>query len=69
MQNAASDYTQLYLTLPLDPKVAMESLNQGLVELMDWMRVNKLKLNPDKKEVPGLAGASHPEELACSLPP
>lgn len=29
----------------------MDAPNQGLEMIMEWMRMNKLKLNPDKTEV------------------
>ena len=46
----ASD-TQLYLSLPPKSKEAASALGQCLVSVMDWVRMNKLKLNPNKTEV------------------
>lgn len=42
------DDTQLCLTVPLDPKGAMEVLNQCLEAVMGWLRIDKLRLNPNK---------------------
>ena len=52
-----SDYTQLYLSFPTNPGEVVSVLNSCLDLIMDWMRVNKLKLSPDKTEVL-LVGAS-----------
>ncbi|KAF7239551.1 Ceramide synthase 3 [Varanus komodoensis] len=46
-----ADDTQLYLSLLTNPAEAVAVLNRCLAEVMDWMRANKLKLNPDKTEV------------------
>ena len=46
-----ADNTQLYLSFSTNPGVAVAVLNLCLGLLMDWMRVNKLRLNPDKSEV------------------
>ena len=46
-----ADDTQLYLSFSTNPGVAVIVLNSCLVLIMDWMRVNKLRLNPDKLEV------------------
>lgn len=43
--------TCLPLSLALTPKEAAENLNQCLEEVTGWMRVNKLKINPDKTAV------------------
>ncbi|KAF7240887.1 putative RNA-directed DNA polymerase from transposon BS [Varanus komodoensis] len=45
-----ADDTQLYLSFSTNPGEAVAVLNQCLAEVMGWMRANKLKLNPDKKE-------------------
>ena len=45
---------------------AVSVLNSCLHLIMDWMRVNKLKLNPDKTEVL-LVGAS-PDRLEGHFP-
>ena len=43
--------TQLCLSLPLKSEEATSSQDQCLVPVMDWMKVNKLKLNLDETEV------------------
>ena len=42
-----ADDTQLYLSFSTNPGVAVVVLDS----IMDWMRINKLRLNPDKSEV------------------
>lgn len=42
---------QLYLTLPSDPKVTLETLLWCLEEVKGWMRANKLNFNSDMMEV------------------
>ncbi|KAF7238147.1 Sperm-associated antigen 17 [Varanus komodoensis] len=46
-----ADDTQLYLSFSTNPGEAVAVLNWCLVEVMGWMKANKLKLNPDKTEV------------------
>ncbi|KAF7234890.1 Vomeronasal type-2 receptor 26 [Varanus komodoensis] len=46
-----ADHTQLYLSFSTNPGEAVPVLNQCLAEVMGWMRVCKLKLNPDKMDV------------------
>lgn len=46
-----ADDRQVSFTISLDPKEAMETLNHYLEKVMGWMRKNKLRLNPDKREV------------------
>ncbi|KAF7239088.1 Sodium-dependent phosphate transporter 2 [Varanus komodoensis] len=46
-----ADDTQLYLSFSTNPGEAVAVLNRCLAEVMEWMRANKLKLNPDKTEV------------------
>uniref|UniRef100_A0A803T8P4 Reverse transcriptase domain-containing protein n=1 Tax=Anolis carolinensis TaxID=28377 RepID=A0A803T8P4_ANOCA len=46
-----ADDTQLYYSFPPNSKEAPQILDRCLAAVMDWMRVNKLKLNPDKTEV------------------
>ncbi|KAF7243599.1 Collagen alpha-1(XXI) chain [Varanus komodoensis] len=43
--------TQFCLWFSSDPGVAGSTLNRCQDSVMDWMRANKLKLNPDKMEV------------------
>ena len=43
--------TQLYLSFSSNPGEAVAVLNQCLSTVMDWMRANKLRLNPDQTEV------------------
>ncbi|KAF7248980.1 Phosphate acyltransferase [Varanus komodoensis] len=47
----------LYLLAPEAPGEAVDVLNQRQAATMDWMKANKLKLNPDKTEML-LVGAS-----------
>lgn len=44
------DETQLYLSIASDPKVAVNTLNRCLEEVVGRMMVNKLKLNPNMTE-------------------
>ncbi|KAF7242038.1 putative RNA-directed DNA polymerase from transposon BS [Varanus komodoensis] len=53
-----TDDTQLYLSFSTNPGEAVAVLNRCLAEVMDWMRANKLKLNPDKTEVLLVGGLS-----------
>ena len=46
-----ADDTQLYLSFPPDSEEAVEVLDRCLEAVGGWMRVNKLRLNPDKTEV------------------
>ncbi|KAF7253392.1 ERI1 exoribonuclease 3 [Varanus komodoensis] len=46
-----ADDTQLYLSFSTNPGEAVAVLNRCLAEVREWMRANKLKLNPDKTEV------------------
>ena len=46
-----ADDTQLYLSFFTNSSVAVAILNSCLDSIMDWMRVNKLRLNPEKSEV------------------
>ena len=46
-----ADDTQLYLSLPPKSEEATLPLDQCFASVVDWMMVNKLKLNPDKTEV------------------
>ncbi|KAF7250196.1 Cytoplasmic polyadenylation element-binding protein 1 [Varanus komodoensis] len=46
-----ADDTRLYLSFSTNPGEAVAVLNWCLVEVMGWMRANKLKHNPDKTEI------------------
>uniref|UniRef100_A0A803SSM3 Reverse transcriptase domain-containing protein n=1 Tax=Anolis carolinensis TaxID=28377 RepID=A0A803SSM3_ANOCA len=46
-----ADDTQLYYSFPPKSKEAPRILDQCLAAVFAWMRVNKLRLNPDKTEV------------------
>lgn len=46
-----ADETQLYCSVSANPQLGEEILECCLEGFGDWMRVNKLKLNPDKTEV------------------
>ena len=53
-----ADDTQLYFSFSTSSGEAVEVLNQCLAVTMDWMRANKLKLNPDKTEMLLVGGSS-----------
>ncbi|XP_078241606.1 uncharacterized protein LOC140704410 [Pogona vitticeps] len=61
-----ADDTQLYLSFSTNPGVAVTVLNSCLNSIMVWMRVNKLRLNPDKFEV--LLVGAPPDRLKGHLP-
>lgn len=61
-----ADDTLLYLTLPTDPREAVESPNQCLEVVLEWIWVNKLMLNHDKMEVLLMSGRS---DLGLKLSP
>uniref|UniRef100_A0A803SXN9 Reverse transcriptase domain-containing protein n=1 Tax=Anolis carolinensis TaxID=28377 RepID=A0A803SXN9_ANOCA len=46
-----ADDVQLYHSFSPSSKEAVQILNRCLAAVSDWMRVNKLKLHPDKTEV------------------
>ena len=46
-----ADDTQLYLSLLFKSEEAILVLDQCLMSVMDWMRMNKMRLNPDKTGV------------------
>ena len=46
-----ADDIQLYFLLPHKSEEAASALDSCLVSVMDWMRVNKLKLKPKKTEL------------------
>uniref|UniRef100_A0A803TEJ9 Reverse transcriptase domain-containing protein n=1 Tax=Anolis carolinensis TaxID=28377 RepID=A0A803TEJ9_ANOCA len=46
-----ADDTQFYYSFPPKSKEAPPILDQCLAAVLSWMRVNKLRLNPDKTEV------------------
>ncbi|KAF7251907.1 Polypeptide N-acetylgalactosaminyltransferase 16 [Varanus komodoensis] len=56
-----ADDTQLYLSFSTNPGEAVAVLNRCLAEVMEWMRANKLKLNPDKMEVLLVGGSGFGE--------
>ncbi|KAF7237674.1 Structural maintenance of chromosomes protein 1B [Varanus komodoensis] len=56
-----ADDTQLYLSFSTNPGEAVAVLNRCLAEVMEWMRANKLKLNPDKTEVLLVGGSGFGE--------
>ena len=53
-----ADDTQLYFSFSSSSGEAVDVLNPCLAATMDWMRANKLKLNPDKTEMLLVAGSS-----------
>ncbi|KAF7241901.1 putative RNA-directed DNA polymerase from transposon BS [Varanus komodoensis] len=56
-----ADDTQLYLSFSTNPGEAVAVLNWCLAEVREWMRANKLKLNPDKTEVLLVGGSGFGE--------
>ncbi|KAF7250967.1 putative RNA-directed DNA polymerase from transposon BS [Varanus komodoensis] len=56
-----ADDTQLYLLFSTNPGEAVAVLNRCLAEVREWMRANKLKLNPDKTEVLLVGGSGFGE--------
>ncbi|KAF7253666.1 hypothetical protein EYD10_00580 [Varanus komodoensis] len=56
-----ADDTQLYLSFSTNPGEAVAVLNRCLAEVREWMRANKLKLNPDKTEVLLVGGSGFGE--------
>ena len=47
-----ADDTQIYITLPKsEQEMSLALLQDCLLDVGDWMRSSKLKLNPDKTEV------------------
>uniref|UniRef100_A0A8D2KSV3 Reverse transcriptase domain-containing protein n=1 Tax=Varanus komodoensis TaxID=61221 RepID=A0A8D2KSV3_VARKO len=56
-----ADDTHLYLSFSTNPGEAVAVLNRCLAEVMEWMRANKLKLNPDKTEVLLVGGSGFRE--------
>lgn len=48
----AADDTKLYFTFPLDAKGAFDTINQFWEVVMGWMRLNILKHNSGKREIP-----------------
>ena len=61
-----ADDTQLYLSFSTNLGVAVAVLNLCLDSIMIWMRVNKLRLNPDKSEV--LLVGAPPDRLKGHFP-
>ena len=53
-----ADDTQLYFSFSSSSGEAVDVLNWCLAVTMDWMRANKLKLNPDKTEMLLVGGSS-----------
>ena len=53
-----ADDTQLYFSFSSSSGEAVEVLNPCLAATMDWMRDNKLKLNPNKTEMLLVGGSS-----------
>ena len=53
-----ADDTQLYFSFSSSSGGAVDVLNQCLGVTMDWLRANKLKLNPDKTEMLLVGGSS-----------
>ena len=47
-----ADDTQIYITLSKsEPEMSLALLQDCLLDVGDWMKSSKLKLNPDKTEV------------------
>ena len=62
-----ADDTQLYFSFSSSSGEAVEVLNRCLGATMDWMRANKLRLNPDKTELLLVGGSSDRMEGAQSV--
>lgn len=64
MDPELSVYTKLYFTFS---SAGVSVLDHSLASAMDWMRVNKLKLNPDKSKAlfSGLFPRPDGWEAAC----
>lgn len=61
-----ADDHQLYFSIPSNLKEALETLNLVLKKVMDWIKANKQRLNPDKTEVL-LIGSSSLLRSSCTL--
>ena len=46
-----ADDIQLYIFIPSESDETVEILDHCLETVVDWMRINKLKLNPEKMEI------------------
>lgn len=60
--------TRLNLMLPADLKEAAENLNHCLEIVLDWMKANKLRFNPNKMEVLLVDGRSDPAFMLSLIP-
>ena len=59
-----ADDTQIFITLSKsEPEMALSLLLDCLLDVGDWMRNSKLKLNPDKTEVLLLGTKLHRKEF------
>ena len=59
-----ADDTQIFITLSKsEPEMALSLLLDCLLDVGDWMRNSKLKLNPDKTEVLLLETKLHRKEF------
>ena len=64
-----SDDTQIYITLSKsEPEMSLVLLQDCLLDVGDWMRSSKLKLNPDKTEVLLFGTKLHRKEFMKHFP-
>ena len=61
-----ADDTQLYLSAaPNDLPMLVDRIEHCLLDVKDWMLINKLKLNDDKTEVLLINPKSFPVDISC----
>ena len=64
-----ADDTQIYITLSKsEPEMSLALLQDCLLDVGDWMRSSKLKLNPDKTEVLLFGTKLHQKEFMKHFP-
>ena len=64
-----ADDTQIYITLSKsEPEMSLALLQDCLLDVGDWMRSSKLKLNPDKTEVLLFGTKLHRKEFMKHFP-
>ena len=65
----SADDTQIYITLfKSEPEMLLALLQDCLLDVCDWMRSSKLKLNPDKTEVLLFGTKLHRKEFMKHFP-
>ena len=64
-----ADDTQIYITLSKsEPEMSLALLQDCLLDVGDWMRSSKLKLNPDKTEVLLFGTKLHRQKIMKHFP-